>query len=53
MALQKIDVVEALKKCDDALEKIASRMRGGGNVDKELIANILTKIRKVKFWFFF
>ena len=46
MALQKIDVTEALKKVDEALEKIANRMRGGGNVDKELVANILTKIRK-------
>ena len=48
MALQKIDVTEALKKVDEALEKIATRMRGGGNVDKELVANILTKIRKVR-----
>jgi hypothetical protein len=46
MALQKIDVTEALKKVDDALEKVATRMRGGGNVDKELVANIITKIRK-------
>ena len=58
MALQKIDVTEALKKVDEALEKIATRMRGGGNVDKELVANILTKIRKVclsklaRLWFY-
>ena len=38
MALQKIDVTEALKKVDEALEKIATRMRGGGNVDKELVS---------------
>jgi hypothetical protein len=46
MALQKIDVTEALKKVDDALEKVAARMRGGGNVDKERVAEIITTIRR-------
>ena len=45
-------MTEALKKVDEALEKVANKMKGAGGVDKELVREILTKVNHTLCFFY-